>query len=37
MNLTLFLVLDAVALIIATIVLTYFFFRDLLKEKNQKK
>jgi len=28
-----FLVADAVALIIATVVLTYYFFKDMLKEK----
>jgi hypothetical protein len=36
MDLTYLLVLDAIALIIATVVLTYFFFRDLLKEKKEK-
>ena len=37
MDLTVFLILDAVALIVATTVLTYFFLRDFLKEKNNKK
>jgi len=36
MDLTFFLILDAVALIVATTVLTYFFFKDLLKEKGSK-
>lgn len=36
MDLAYLLVLDAVALIIATVVLTYFFLRDLLKERKKK-
>ena len=36
MDLTFFLILDAVALIVATIVLTYFFFKDVFKEKKKK-
>ena len=35
MDLAYFLVADAVALIIATIILIYFFFRDFLKEKKK--
>ena len=31
-----FLLLDAVALFVATIVITYFFFKDLLKGKKKK-
>jgi len=31
------LVLDAIALIIATSALTYFFIREILKEKNKEK
>jgi hypothetical protein len=36
MDLAYLLVLNAVALIIATVALTYFFLRDLLKEKKKK-
>jgi hypothetical protein len=36
MDLAYLLVLDAIALIIATVALTYFFLRDLLKEKKKK-
>lgn len=36
MDLAYLLVLDAVALIIATVVLIYFFFRDIFKEKREK-
>jgi len=35
--LTFILVADAVVLIIATLVLTYYFFKDILKEKSEKK
>ena len=37
MDLALLLVIDAVALIAATIALTYFFIRDILKEKKKGK
>ena len=37
MDLAVLLVLDAVALIVATIALTYFFFRDMFKEKKKGK
>ncbi len=33
MDLAYLLILDAVALIVATLVLSYFFFRDLLRRK----
>ena len=33
MDLAYLLILDAVALIVATLVLSYFFFRDLLRKK----
>jgi hypothetical protein len=36
MDLTYLLILDAIALIVATIVLTYFFLKDLFKEKKKK-
>jgi hypothetical protein len=36
MDLTFLLIADAIALIIATVVLTYFFFKDLFKEKKKK-
>lgn len=35
--LTFLLVADAVTLIIATLVLTYYFFKDILKGKSEKK
>jgi len=35
MDITYLLVLDAAALIIATVVLSYFFIRDVLKRNNQ--
>lgn len=31
-----FIILDAVALFVATIIITYFFFKDLLEGKNKK-
>ena len=31
-----FIILDAVALFVATMVITYFFFKDLLKGKKKK-
>ena len=37
MDLAYLLILDAIALIIATIALTYFFFKDILKGKKKKK
>ena len=37
MDLAYLLIADAVALIIATIVLIYFFIKDMLKEKNKDK
>ena len=37
MDLAYLLILDAVALILATVVLTYFFLLDMFKEKNNKK
>ena len=37
MDLTFLLVLDAIALIVATAVLTYFFIRDILKSKKKKQ
>lgn len=37
MDLTFLLIADAMGLIIATIALTYFFFRDVLKDKKKKK
>jgi hypothetical protein len=37
MDLAVLLVLDAVALIVATIALTYFFLRDMFKEKKKGK
>ena len=37
MDLAVLLVIDAVALIIATLVLTYFFIRDILKGKKKKQ
>lgn len=33
MDLAYLLIADAIALVVATLVLTYFFFKDLLKEK----
>jgi hypothetical protein len=36
MDLAVLLVLDALALIIATIALTFFFFRDIFKNKKKK-
>jgi hypothetical protein len=36
MDLAILLVIDAVALIVATAVLTYFFLRDMFKKKNDK-
>jgi hypothetical protein len=36
MDLVFFLILDAVALFVATMVITYFFFKDLLKGKKKK-
>lgn len=35
MDLAYLLIADAVALIIVTVVLTYFFIKDFLKEKNK--
>ena len=37
MDLAYLLILDAVALIIATLALTYFFLKDILKEKKNHK
>ena len=37
MDLAIFLILDATALIIATIVLSYFFFKDLFIEWKERK
>lgn len=37
MDLAYLLVIDAIALIFATFVLTYYFFRDLFKERKEKK
>ena len=36
MDIAYLLVLDAVALIVATVVLVYFFLRDMFKEKREK-
>lgn len=36
MDLAYLLIADAIALVIATLVLTYFFFKDLLKRKKNK-
>ena len=36
MDLVYLLIADAIGLVIATLVLTYFFFKDLLKEKGSK-
>jgi len=36
MDLVYLLIADAIGLVIATLVLTYFFFKDLLKGKNKK-
>ena len=36
MDLTYLLVADALGLIVATIALTYFFIRDVLKERNEE-
>jgi len=36
MDLVFFLILDAVSLFVATMVITYFFFKDLLKWKKKK-
>jgi hypothetical protein len=36
MDLAVLLVIDAIALMLATIVLTFFFFRDILKNKKKK-
>ena len=36
MDLAIFLVIDAVLLMIATAVLTYYFFRDFIKEKSKQ-
>jgi uncharacterized membrane protein len=36
MDLVYLLIADAIGLVIATIVLTYFFFKDLLKGKGSK-
>jgi hypothetical protein len=36
MDLAFLLIADSVALVVATIVLTYFFFKDLLKGKKKK-
>jgi uncharacterized membrane protein YciS (DUF1049 family) len=37
MDFTYLLILDAVVLLIATIILSYFFIRDILKEKKNSK
>jgi hypothetical protein len=37
MDLAYLLILDAVALIIATIALTYLFFRDIIKNRRKKE
>jgi len=37
MDLAYFLILDAIALMIATIVLIYFFFKDVFKQKKNQK
>ena len=36
MDPTIFLILDAIGLFVATMVITYFFFKDLLKGKKKK-
>jgi len=37
MDIAILLILDAVILIIATVILTYFFIKDILKRKIKKK
>jgi len=37
MDLAIFLILDAIVLIIATLVLSYFFFKDIVREWKKRK
>jgi len=37
MDLAIFLILDAIVLIIATLVLSYFFFKDIFAEWKERK
>ena len=37
MDYAFFLILDAIVLIIATVILTYFFIKDVFKKKRNKK